>query len=111
MVNSRFGKTLQSNDKYNKSILVHNQEGFLKQTIGKTIMDFNVLSHGNEYNDGLVEVKLQKDKYLIKCAKYIGSAILSYSKILMLDFVYNCLYRSYNEKEATLLYTDTDSCI
>jgi len=27
----------------------------------------------------------------------------------MLDFVYNCLYRSYNEKEATLLYTNTDS--
>ena len=64
---------------------------------------------GDEHSNWLVEVKLQKDKYLIKCAKYIGSAILSYSKILMLDFVYNCLHRSYNEKEATLLYTDTDT--
>ncbi|PRP73800.1 hypothetical protein PROFUN_16355, partial [Planoprotostelium fungivorum] len=35
--------------------------------------------------------------------------ILSWSKVLMLDFVNNCLYQHYDKTEVELLYTDTDS--
>ncbi|PRP78462.1 hypothetical protein PROFUN_13639, partial [Planoprotostelium fungivorum] len=52
---------------------------------------------------------LQKDKCNMKSAKHVGSAILSWSKVLMLDFVYNCLYQHYDRSEVDLLYTDTDS--
>ncbi|PRP78488.1 hypothetical protein PROFUN_13563 [Planoprotostelium fungivorum] len=42
-------------------------------------------------------------------APHVGSSILSWSKVLMLDFVYNCLYQHYDKTEVDLLYTDTDS--
>lgn len=45
----------------------------------------------------------------MKSAKHVGSAILSWSNMLMLDFVYNCLYQHYDKTEVDLLYTDTDS--
>ncbi|PRP82707.1 hypothetical protein PROFUN_09969 [Planoprotostelium fungivorum] len=45
----------------------------------------------------------------MKSAKHVGSAILSWSKVLMLDFVYNCFYQHHDKTEVDLLYTDTDS--
>ncbi|PRP73892.1 hypothetical protein PROFUN_16546, partial [Planoprotostelium fungivorum] len=43
MVNSGFGKMLQSDDKYNKSLLIHSPESFMKQTIGRTITDWSIM--------------------------------------------------------------------
>ncbi|PRP79834.1 2-acylglycerol O-acyltransferase 2-A-like [Planoprotostelium fungivorum] len=45
MVNSGFGKMLQSDDKYNKSLLLHSPESFMKQTIGRTITDWSIMRH------------------------------------------------------------------
>ncbi|PRP76353.1 hypothetical protein PROFUN_15269 [Planoprotostelium fungivorum] len=55
------------------------------------------------------QLQIGKDKCNMKSAKHVGSAILSWSKVLMLDFVYNCLYQNYERTEVDLLYTDTDS--
>jgi hypothetical protein len=46
---------------------------------------------------------------MIKSPKYLAGAILSNSKMLMLDFIYNCLWQTYTPDQATILYTDTDS--
>ncbi|PRP81737.1 hypothetical protein PROFUN_10837 [Planoprotostelium fungivorum] len=109
MVNSGFRKMLQSDDKYNKSLLIHSPESFMKQTIGRTITDWSIMRHADKQHKGLIEVRLQKDKCNMKSAKHVGSAILSWSKVLMLDFVCNCLYQHYDKTEVDLLYTDTDS--
>ena len=59
--------------------------------------------------NGIVEIKLKKSKVTIRCPKYLGAAILAYSKMLMLDFVYNCLAITFNSNEYDIFYTDTDS--
>ena len=109
--NSCFGKTMQSDEKYDISKIIKDQKQFMRATIGKVISDFNVLapSAADGSHNGTVELKLKKSKVTIRCPKYLGSAILAYSKMLMLDFVYNCLAVTFKPEEYDILYTDTDS--
>ena len=73
------------------------------------ISDFNVLAPSNNDTNGIVKVKLKKSKVTIRCPKYLRVAILVNSKMLMLDFVYNCLVVTFNSNEYDIFYTDTDS--
>lgn len=107
--NSCYGRTLQSDERYGTSLIVTDQKEFMKKTIGKIISDFNVLAPCTNNNDGLVELKIKKSKVHIRSPKYLGSAILAYSKMLMLDFVYNCLAITFTSAEYDIFYTDTDS--
>jgi len=81
----------------------------MKKTIGKVISDFNVLTPSNDNTNGMVEIKLKKSKVTIKCPKYLSAAILAYSKMLMLDFVYNYLVITFKSNEYDIFYTNTDS--
>ena len=103
MANSSFGKTMQSDERFGNSHLVRNIEQFYKATLGKVMTDSCIISQD------LVEVRTRKHRPLIKSPKYLASAILSNSKMLMLDFVYNCLWKTFSKDEAKILYTDTDS--
>jgi len=42
---------------------------------------------------------LKKSRVTCRSPKYLGLAILAYSKMLMLDFVYNCLTITFNINE------------
>ena len=109
--NSCYGKTIQSDEHYDTSLIVKNKTQFLQKTVGKVIADFNALSPpaADNSHHGSVEVKLKKTKVEIRSPKYLGAAILAYSKMLMLDFVYNCLAVTFQPEEYDILYTDTDS--
>ena len=74
--NSWYGKTLQSDENFDTSVIVTSKSQFLKKTIGRALMDFNILAQPTEENIGSVELKYKKDKYEIKSPKYIGSATL-----------------------------------
>jgi hypothetical protein len=101
--NSVFGKTIQSDEKFSNSTFVRNIIQFHKATMGKIHMDSVIIG------PNLVEVRTKKDNPTIKSPKYLGSAILANSKMLMLDFIYNCLWKTYAPEEANILYSDTDS--
>lgn len=107
--NASFGKTLQSDENFNTSCIVKSREQFIKRSVGKVIIDFNVLAPKSQDFEGSIELKLKKNEHKIKSPKYIGSTALWVSKMLMLDFVYNCLWTVYTPNEALIQYMDTDS--
>jgi hypothetical protein len=110
--NSCYGKTIQSDEKFDTSVMVNSKEKYLKQTIGKSLMDFNILAPKTDHHSGSVELKLKKDKYEIKANKGDGAAVLSISKMLMLDFIYNGpISKAYTKEEVKYMYTDTDGLV
>jgi len=50
----------------------------------------------NQKNKGMIEVKLKRNEVEIKSPWYIGCTVLWYSKMLMFDFIYNCLYQVFS---------------
>jgi hypothetical protein len=110
--NSCYGKTIQSDEKFDTSVMVNSKDTYLKQTIGRGLMDFNILAPKTDNHSGSVELKLKKDKYEIKSNKGDGAAVLSISKMLMLDFIYNGpISKAYTKEEVKYMYTDTDGLI
>jgi hypothetical protein len=103
MVNCCFGKTMQDVTKFNTSELVRTQLEYHRKTIGKNFSS-TVISKN------LIELKMQKTSVTIKTPLYLASVILASSKMLMLDFIYNCLFKVYDPKDIQLCYSDTD-CI
>jgi len=102
-VNSVFGKTMQANEKFHDSALVRNINQFHKATYGKVLIDCNILG------SNLTEVQTRRKKIKITSPRYLGAAIMSNSKVLMNDFVYNCLWSTFTPETAQIGYTDTDS--
>jgi hypothetical protein len=94
---------MQSDERFGDAKFVRNMPEFYRATLGKVHVASTVI------NEQLVEVRTKKDRPTIKSPKYLAGAILSNSKMLMLDFLYNCLWRTYTPNTARVLYTDTDS--
>jgi hypothetical protein len=94
---------MQSDERFGESKFVRNMPEFYRATLGKVHVASTVI------NEQLVEVRTKKDRPTIKSPKYLAGAILSNSKMLMLDFLYNCLWQTYTPDTARVLYTDTDS--
>eukprot|EP01124_Arcella_intermedia_P021046 TRINITY_DN2875_c1_g1_i8.p1 TRINITY_DN2875_c1_g1~~TRINITY_DN2875_c1_g1_i8.p1 ORF type:complete len:353 (-),score=91.76 TRINITY_DN2875_c1_g1_i8:527-1585(-) len=94
-VNSSFGKTIQDDANFDESFVIKTQEQFLKKTVKRKIIDYNVLAPVSDNFGGMIELKLKKKAYLIKSPRYLGCSIFWLSKMIVLDFVYNCLYKVY----------------
>jgi len=94
-VNSSFGKTIQDDANFDESFVIKTQEQFLKKTVKRKIIDYNVLAPVSDNFGGMMELKLKKKAYLIKSPRYLGCSIFWLSKMIVLDFVYNCLYKVY----------------
>ena len=62
------------------------------------------------FNPYLVGIQNRKERVLLNKPIYVGMSILDLSKMLMFDFYYNHLKKTYSDK-IQLLYTDTDSVI
>jgi hypothetical protein len=107
--NSSFGKTIQSDENFTTSEIVSTSKEFIRKTVGKILIDFNIIAPKTKNHPGTVEFRVKKEKIEIKAPKYLGSAVLWFSKMLMWDFVYNCLYKVFKPEEVNILYTDTDS--
>jgi len=98
-VNSSYGKMIQNDENFDESTIVKNRKEFLKKTVKKQIIDFNILAPVSKEHEGMIEVKLKRNEVEIKSPRYIGCTVLWYSKMLMLDFIYNCLYQVDNNRD------------
>jgi hypothetical protein len=107
--NSCFGKTIQSDENFTTSEIVSTSKDFLRKSVGKILIDFNVITPKTKNHPGTVEFRVKKERIEIKAPKYLGSAVLWFSKMIMWDFVYNCLYKVFKPEDLNILYTDTDS--
>ena len=105
--NALYGKTLQSDEKYDESFIVKDLTEYMKKTNRRTIKDYNILAPATNDHDGIVEVKMKKINVFIKAAKYLGAAILATSQMLMKDFVYSM--KDAFTDDIDICYTDTDS--
>jgi len=80
IINSCYGKTLQSDEKYNNSKIVKNQKQFMNAIEKQFLLDFNILAPAVDNNDqGLVELKLRKQNCEIRCPKYLGACWILYT--------------------------------
>lgn len=102
MSNSAYGKMMQSDEKFTDTKFLGSMHDRTKLLMGGRVPIQSVPLSAH-----LVEVRCKKENPVIKAPKYIGSAILWNSKMLMWDFVYNCLWKY--SPNAEIMYTDTDS--
>ena len=102
MNNSVFGKTMENLRKRVDIQLVHHEKRLKKLTKKPGFKAFKIFS------ENLASIELQKSKLVLNRPIYVGFSILDLSKILMYDFHYNYMKKTYGEK-AQLLFTDTDS--
>src|SRR6218665_1784194 len=61
------------------------------------------------FDENLIAVHVKRTKLFYNKPIYLGMCILDLSKTLMYDFHYNFIKNKYDESEAKLLFTDTDS--
>lgn len=103
LVNSVFGKTIESVSNRKKVKICLNIESFSKWT-----RDPNYERHVI-INDDVSIVILKQTKARVIQPFYIGFSILELSKHVMYDFFYNVLRPYFGEDGVQLLYSDTDS--
>ena len=82
--------------------LVHKEERFIK------LMSKPNLDTFQRFSDDLAAVKLHKTKLTLDRPIICGMVILDLAKVLMYDFYYNVLKKTYGDR-VELLFTDTDS--
>ena len=61
---------------------------------------------GKMFNENLFAINRIKEELVLNRPIYVGMAILDLSKLLMYDFHYNYMLKTYNIK---LMFTDTES--
>lgn len=67
------------------------------------------ISHATRTADDAVMFSVKKKRQKVRSPRYIGSELLWMAKLLMYDFLYNCLWKTFSHEELSLIYTDTDS--
>ena len=102
MNNSVFGKTME-NIRNRVDIRLVTKEEQLEKLVKKPNFD-----RINIFTEELVAVHMKKTTIKLNKPIYLGMSILELSKTLMYDFHYNYIKKKY-EKNANLLFTDTDS--
>ena len=102
MNNSVFGKTMENIRKRVDVRLVTTEKQALK-LVAKPNFDRRVV-----FTENLAAVHMKKTKLKFDKPVYLGACILDISKLLMYDFHYGFVRKTYGDK-ARLLFTDTDS--
>ena len=104
MINSVFGKTMESVKKRIDFRLVQDETQFTKLVSQPTFKSAKV------FNSQMVGVTMNKPNILLNKPISQGSSILELSKVTMISFWYDFLLANYGEN-LQLLYTDTDSFV
>jgi len=109
--NSAYGKTIQNDEKFHRTILTTSAADNQKYLNNYIITDCKVVSQPDksykENDEGMSQISALNPRVKIKAPKHMGAAILWNSKIVIFDFIYNCLMKYCKETE--FYYTDTDS--
>ena len=101
MNNSYFGKTCENVRSYKEVKIVTDKETI--EMLGKK----EKTDKWRIYNENLAAVMLERKEVKLNKPRYVGTAILGLSKVVMYNFHYN--YIMENFPGAKLLFTDTDS--
>ena len=107
MSNSLFGRCLMNKEKYNSNIRIVSEIDKAKWIVSKdSFKDYDIISSDE---DESVLFNIEKSYVKLNSPNYIGSTILSLSKIL----IYNYWYRlKHNYKDnISMLYIDTDGFV
>ena len=104
MNNSVFGKTMENVRNHRDIKLVTTNER------RRTLVSEPNYHTSKHFSDNLMAIEMRKTKILMNKPIYLGQAILDISKILMYEFLYDCLIPKYGDK-VKLCYMDTDSFI
>ena len=100
MINSVYGKTMESLQKRINVRLITNKKDFLKYTSRPTHITHKIF--GKNY----AAIHEIKPVLMLKKPIYVGFTVLELSKCLMYAFHYNFIKKHF---DAELLFTDTDS--
>ena len=103
MINSLYGKLLQDNTKFNKTVFIDNHTSFLKATLKRRLINIKPI------NQDLLQLDLHDDEQTLKAPMHIGTAVLWYAKLLVNQFVYDFLFQIFDANDINICYTDTDS--
>ena len=102
MINSVFGKIMENIRKRLHVKLVTSEKQALR-LVAKPNFDRRVV-----FKENLVAVHMKKTKIRFDKPIYLGDCILDISKILMYNFHYGLIRKTFGDN-AQLLFTDTDS--
>src|SRR6218665_2482200 len=103
MNNSVFGKTMEAIEN-RVDIKLVTEEKEATKLVAKPSYDRLTI-----FDENLIAIHMKKTKLFYNKPIYLGMCILDLSKTLMYDFHYNYIKNKYDEGEAKLLFTDTDS--
>ena len=103
LVNSVYGKTIESLNNRKQVKIVNNPTEFTK-LISRPNYDRHII-----INKDLAIVLFNPESVRVDKPYYIGFSILEISKYIMYDFFYNVLRPYFGDDGVDLLYSDTDS--
>jgi len=103
LVNSVYGKTIESLNNRKQVKIVNNPSEFTK-LISRPNYDRHII-----INKDLAIVLFNPESVRVDKPYYIGFSILEISKYIMYDFFYNVLRPYFGDDGVDLLYSDTDS--
>ena len=104
LANHSYGYTLTRKDRF-KTVLYTNAQEMRSHCRKRTFCTASKVSD----NDNLFEVILDKEDVKIDMPLQIGVMVYGLSKLKMLQFVYNCIFKFCKPSHVGLLSTDTDS--
>eukprot|EP01022_Parablepharisma_sp_SALTPOND_P019063 TRINITY_DN3202_c0_g1_i22.p1 TRINITY_DN3202_c0_g1~~TRINITY_DN3202_c0_g1_i22.p1 ORF type:complete len:1793 (-),score=169.60 TRINITY_DN3202_c0_g1_i22:6035-11413(-) len=108
--NSAYGKTIQDDEKFHKTVISTRAVDNAKYLNRYIVNDCKVIAKpSNEYenDEGMCSFSAINPLVTIKAPRHMGAGILWNSKMIMLNFLYNCLLVYCPDTE--IYYTDTDS--
>lgn len=110
--NSSYGKTIQNDAKFHRTTISTHSLDNVRMLNNSIITDSKVVAYPDtkEFgldDEGMAQISSINPRVKIKAPKHMGAAILWNSKMVMLNFLYNCLLEYCPEVE--IYYTDTDS--
>jgi hypothetical protein len=122
ILNSFIGKFSENQSKYNKYEILKDIK-VIKKRLNTWYQQSEAIHHyygPDKFNEetqklepqiSYIGIESNNQKNKITRALPIGTMVLDYAKYHMNDFIYNCLYKTYNHEKVDIAYTDTDSII
>ena len=104
MNNAVFGKTMENIRRHRDIKLVTTDK-----KINKLVSEPNYLTM-NDISEDLSIIEMNKTRVKMNKPIYLGLSILDISKILMYEFLYDCMKSKYGN-DVILCYMDTDSFV
>ena len=105
MNNMVFGKTMVNIRKHRNIKLITNGEKYCCTTAHPNFKS------GIRFYENLMACEMGKIKVIMKKPIYLGQAILDLSKIIMYEFHYDYMKRTYDKDKLQLCYMDIDSLV